>query len=508
MNNRSGRPFRTTRIPGGKYVWEIWYPKPYAVPFERSPKISRKRYPSGSPHGKRDHDGKPHARFRERPAENKLLSTGFEKYDNDTYHLGPYPYPPTLWSINLEKCWDETHPPPYKSGGPFTNIKFRFPTPVIQGSGEHHGDDFRPYGFLKTYVGGFAPSGFGAANAPSIHDMEVAGPNGSGPFGPGYEDPSGYGPEAYKRMKPKSEYFDLPQFLGDDLKDLPSQLKKTAEGAKDAYKLLGGNMRSAEMLTEKVADQFLNYQFGWAPFLNDVAGLIKTAHDQERYIDWQHKHTNRWLKRGVVLLESSDIENLQVVENFSGLVTPALTSDFYDASVRYNLTPPCRVKSTTYERVYRKIWAEGKFMMFRPSYNLPVRRQYDKNTKKLFDLLRIYGINVNPKHVWELTPWTWLADWFGNIGDVIDNIGSFYTDGLVSQYAYIMQHTKRMLVNESEIRLRDGNTQSCYWYWDIESKIRRNCDGFHFGLNPGESLNLRRIAILGALGIKFSSSSD
>jgi hypothetical protein len=403
----------------------------------------------------------------------------------------------------MQKCWDETHPRPYRSGGPFTCLTFNFPTPVVQARGEYHGYDLRPYGFLHSYVGGFTPTGFGAANAPSISDMQLAGPNGSGPFGPDYENPSDYGPEAYKRMKPKSEYFDLPQFMLDDLKDLPSQLKKTAEGAKDAYKLLGGNMMSANMLTNKVADQFLNYQFGWAPFLSDVCGLIKTAHDQEKYIDWQHKHTNKWLKRGAVLLESETIENYQIVENFSGLVAPALTSDFYDPSVAYNLTPPCRVRSVTYERVYRKIWAKGSFMMFRPTYDLPPRRQYDASTRKLFDLLRIYGININPRHVWELTPWTWLVDWFGNVGTVIDNMGSFYTDGLVSRYAYIMQHTRRELHNDSVIRLKDGE-KVCSWHWVIDSKLRRNCDGFHFGLNPGESLNPRRVAILAALGIKFS----
>jgi hypothetical protein len=51
----------------------------------------------------------------------------------------------------------------------------------------------------------------------------------------------------------------------------------------------------------------------------------------------------------------------------------------------------------------------------------------------------LYGTRVDPSSLWELAPWTWLADYFSNAGDIANNLARFSQDHLVAKYAYIMQ---------------------------------------------------------------------
>jgi hypothetical protein len=53
---------------------------------------------------------------------------------------------------------------------------------------------------------------------------------------------------------------------------------------------------------------------------------------------------------------------------------------------------------------------------------------------------KILGLDLSPDTVWNLTPWSWAADWFSNTGDVIDNLSDYAVDGLVMRYGYVQRH--------------------------------------------------------------------
>jgi hypothetical protein len=38
-------------------------------------------------------------------------------------------------------------------------------------------------------------------------------------------------------------------------------------------------------------------------------------------------------------------------------------------------------------------------------------------------------------------PWSWLADWFANIGDVLENWDPGVAETLINDYAYVMRHS-------------------------------------------------------------------
>jgi hypothetical protein len=116
---------------------------------------------------------------------------------------------------------------------------------------------------------------------------------------------------------------------------------------------------------------------------------------------------------------------------------------------------------------------------------------------------KILGLELTPETLWNLAPWSWAADWFGNIGDLFHNANSLASDGLVMRYGYIMEHT----------RVRDtyvfsGPTGLVSWYsgrptpliLTSETKLRRRATPFGFG-KTFAGLTTRQKAIAAALGI-------
>jgi hypothetical protein len=120
----------------------------------------------------------------------------------------------------------------------------------------------------------------------------------------------------------------------------------------------------------------------------------------------------------------------------------------------------------------------------------------------------LLGTRLDPEVLWNLQPWTWLADWFINFGDVLGNISALTADGLVMQYGYIMMEK----TVSKEITLPRGLYMSNFpgaSYFDekplvikaeLATKVRAQASPFGFGLTP-EAFTPQQWAILVALGM-------
>jgi hypothetical protein len=114
---------------------------------------------------------------------------------------------------------------------------------------------------------------------------------------------------------------------------------------------------------------------------------------------------------------------------------------------------------------------------------------------------RLFGLNLTPDLVWNLTPWSWAIDWFTNFGDVVSNVSDMVTDGLVMRYGYIMEHTvaKNTYTLEGFSPLR-GSLPVPPMSFVTETKVRRAANPFGFGFT-WDGLSPRQLAIAAALGL-------
>jgi hypothetical protein len=109
-------------------------------------------------------------------------------------------------------------------------------------------------------------------------------------------------------------------------------------------------------------------------------------------------------------------------------------------------------------------------------------------------------------------PWSWLIDWFSNVGDVIANLSSNGIADLTYDYAYLMRHASTrtewsLQIPQHKIAIFDGvpavdlPRSSTGSVTELkETKERVAATPFGFGVQF-DDLSVRQIAILSALGL-------
>jgi len=150
-----------------------------------------------------------------------------------------------------------------------------------------------------------------------------------------------------------------------------------------------------------------------------------------------------------------------------------------------------------------KIWFVGKFRYYIPDIG---SSEWTKRTTRA-----LYGANITPEVAWNLLPWSWLIDWFGNIGDVMSNMSSNAVDNLTADYAYIMRTQETRYDMEGATTWNQlGSPTGASWIpagrvqkrgWSTTTtKTRVGASPFGFGLTF-DGLSTYQLGIAAALGI-------
>jgi hypothetical protein len=253
-----------------------------------------------------------------------------------------------------------------------------------------------------------------------------------------------------------------------------------------------------------VGSDYLNIEFGWKPFINDIVNAAKALIGATAMLSTQGNRVHR--SRGVPRQLSSYEYRSPSTSNWVGM-NGQRTAKYVGAvgSLGNAVAPP----GDTYflRSIDRTQWFEGEFTSF-------YRLGFDP--KSFMDRAdALINLKLTPQVLWELAPWSWLVDWFLRIGDSIKANELAGSDKLVMHYGYAMEHTIiRDLVSvdfASAPRQKPANATS-YRYWpglpqsasyvatsEFKRRIRANPYGFKTG-GPA-SLTQGQWAILGALGL-------
>lgn len=357
----------------------------------------------------------------------------------------------------LETTADEVHKNYPHEGGPFESRKYEC---EFQPTWAFHGYDFNrtlSSGVIH-YAGGYR----GNAYARPV----VQPPRGIPPSE--FSRCQGQGASAWDKFKPTKPVVELGVFLA-ELRDLPGLVFKRL----NKFRNLGNN--------------YLAYQFGWKPFLGDLISWFESIQKLDAQIAQLKKDNGRWIKRGGALFSSEDEDTTTTSGTKSDLMFPG----YYSIG---NKT----VKSVIKE----KCWFSARFRYYIPGL-------LNSKFGKLAALRRIWGLELTPEQVWQLIPFSWLADWFTNIGPVISNLCSSMDENLVAKYAYVMLETSEEYTTSLQFTTQVQNAYpTAYEYHNheissrvrISTKNRATASPFGFNLEIGDLNNYQR-SILAALGI-------
>lgn len=383
---------------------------------------------------------------------------------------------------------DQINPgPPYLSGGPFKSETQTFSAPCggVYGYGTYLRSDRK-----ERYIGGFHSPG-------NDEFKSMPGFSGSGNLDPfsnaNYPSMAGWGDKAWNKTKPKLEKVSGFVFAAES-RDLPRMLKTTGKGFHEIWMRMNGSSVHQTMIGPKgAAEHFLNHQFGWAPFLNDVRRMnYIIEHHQSVSRHLTHKN-GQWVRRRVTLLEDESTVLLQ-----TGTGNPLSVASMPQGYM--SATPTWQLLETT----TTKITAVGKFKYYRPEFDANLGPSHNSVMNQVLRAMTIYGLRISPSNVYKATPWSWAVDWFTSLGDYIDHLTDIYQDSVVGQYVYVMQTRKRVRKYILVLPFNFGKTVTLEFDRVIETKERAQASG-PFGFDTTwDGLSPRQIAIAVALGITRS----
>ena len=202
---------------------------------------------------------------------------------------------------------------------------------------------------------------------------------------------------AKSRTNPNRPITDLPVFIF-EIKDIPRLIKQAGDLILHGRRLLRKEKEALYELPFKAADSYLGYQFGLRPLIRDVSNMMNFVGSVDKKIATLEKlYSNGGRGRSFhsTVYEDTARENPGWVVYVTGL---------------YGDSNLFRISAIT----ERKKWVSIKWKPLEP----PPRTVDDK---RWLATRLAYGLDISFATLWEAMPWSWLVDWFTNVGDVLQN---------------------------------------------------------------------------------------
>lgn len=250
------------------------------------------------------------------------------------------------------------------------------------------------------------------------------------------------------------------------------------------------------MSPEFWADAYLNNQFGMVPFIGDLLGLIDLGSRVDRELSRLERENGKPIHRRLQLYQDSGTSLLGTQSGIAnGGLAPVLSSFCY-APVTGNL----KMGFQDVLMWEKEITFEGEFLFHFP----------DKFRDPAFRTelgLQLMGVIPNLHVMYQLTPWTWLIDWFSSAGAVVSNMTLMNKYHQVAKYAYVMCHEKYTTTRNASTEIKVGpfpSTQKAQVFCTAqevrEYKSRVAASPYGFGLT-WDGFSPYQLSILAALGV-------
>jgi hypothetical protein len=151
---------------------------------------------------------------------------------------------------------------------------------------------------------------------------------------------------------------------------------------------------AGDSILKNSAGGYLSWTFGWAPLISDVRSLLDFNGAVDRKVnELKRLYSKGGLRRKMKLQESRAASG----SNISGGY-PGVGGDW-----------TVNMKVQTHKRRWGTI--RWKPTSLPPNNNAAMRR-------KAIQLA--FGLDFSASTIWNLLPWTWMIDWFSNVGDYLE----------------------------------------------------------------------------------------
>lgn len=257
-----------------------------------------------------------------------------------------------------------------------------------------------------------------------------------------------------------------------------------------------------------MGNEYLNVEFGWKPFVSDLKDFAKAFKNAGKILAQYRRDSGKTVHRHWQLPPTRDVKVYPEYKfgyggnpaNFviflptdNGEFSRNFTSGEINSLMVYGTSASAH-SSSVIEQKYKFSGAYSYLLSEDDSFFGRMER-YVQEADKLF------GVRLTPDVLWQLTPWSWLADWESNIGVNISNMTALGQDNLVLRWGYLMRETSyKHYISTSNFTSYGGFSGSIHSTWRSVRKERVRSTPYGFGLNTANFTD-RQWSILGALGM-------
>ncbi len=329
--------------------------------------------------------------------------------------------------LTIEECHDvdrKVHPRTKDSlddGGPFYLKKLELLSPGVSWSASaDSGSTYDPY-YYETSANATA-----VASNPRLDPlftMDLYSIENEWDFSVPPKPLVEYGPEAMRRLDPTR------------IKGIPTLARSIAELAREGIprnpaKILSDLVNAKKMAGKRTGSDYLAVNFGWKPLLSDLIAIVQTYQNIRPLVAQLLRDEGQSVRRSGTLDKIRErTEPTETFFNITPKIGTGTAGAFPNTSDGYG-----RVMTWTETR--EDVWFAGK-----GNYVLP--ETFDQpSDSDIENFLSIQKALLSPAIVYDLIPWTWLVNWFTNLGDIVANAYGSGVGTYTAQYCYLMRRRK------------------------------------------------------------------
>jgi hypothetical protein len=284
--------------------------------------------------------------------------------------------------------------------------------------------------------------------------------------------------------------------------DVPGLLKDLRKHVDTITSLRAAAPKGVIQAGSAVGGAYLENVFAWTPILKDITAAVEVLTTIDQLL-FPEDNTRRTFDR-VIHERWGSLTTTAALGN-RGVLSPSGGPHAYltrnsDALGTTIQTPSLSMDFTAREKVDVRCTA-------RFSTALVPSAQSNGYVDRMAVLL---GLELSPAVLWELVPWSWLIDWFTNIGSVVENLSNIHMSNVILNYAYATFNRKTvagvwmrrppLVTSGSGFLSFRGDV---IFEYTLNQKVRVKASPYGFGVSPS-SLSGEQWAVLVALGLARS----
>jgi hypothetical protein len=280
-------------------------------------------------------------------------------------------------------------------------------------------------------------------------------------------------------------------------KDNASMLAFLHETIRDGIpELIGASLKGLGAMTGRQArkalgHEYLNYEFGWLPFVNDIRQISHSIIHADSIMSQYERDSGKLVRRRFAF---------QPTKTESAVTLKTGVSPWLPASGGNLWKNPIGTQGSVIKvnKTLKEQWFSGAFTYYIP----PPDSIRDEMARQVITAKHLLGLSLTPDSLWSIAPWSWAFDWFANASSVLQNWTNWAIDNQVLVYGYMMEHC--VSTDTYTYHGPTGFRTETVVVPDItltsESKVRIKSGPYGFGLS-WDNFSAQQKAIIIALGL-------